>query len=75
MSITSMSIPAQWIRGAFRSFKMFCRKGAVTGDLMALIDAIHNQFIVISDSICFKERQTILKVTNFFPRTKEEKTY
>jgi len=50
-----MSIPAQWIRGTFRSFKIFCGKGAVTGYLLGLMTPIHDQFFVINDSVCFKE--------------------
>lgn len=65
-----MSILAPWIRGIFKSFS---RESVVTGDLLAYMDAIHDQFLVIKDPVCFKE--TIFSVMNFVPRTKEEKTY
>lgn len=42
----------------------------MTSDLMVLMDSIHDQFFVISDSVCFEESQAIFNVMNFVPRRK-----
>lgn len=52
-----------------RNIKMICRKGAVTSDLMALMDII--QFFAIRDCLCFKEWQSNFNVMNSVPMTKE----